>query len=1014
MSRQWMLLPVVLLAACSGLVAERPAPEPTLASLPPVVFPSAEVAPPANTVAELAERNPDVLQVISDDTVRLQVQHRELVIELKDGEQSVFVANLLRGMSKFGGRGDGPSETTLADLEPVSLPESDETIPERNPAQVADAYRDVLKSAPEPDVRRKAQRRLADLELLQGEAKLPADASGVDTVVFAQSIEAYETLLRDNPDNPENDQILYQLSRAYALSGDNEKSVAALERLDSQYPGSAYVPEAEFRLAESYFASADYQRADLAYTRVINHGDSTPYYLNALYMQGWSRFKQGDYRAAIAPFVATLDRVMPANNDVDAIPRGQLEIAQDCLRALAVVFSNLDGAESLADSFKQLGPRPYEVLLYAQLGDLYLGQERYRDSAETYKTYASKFPDSDLAPQFQLKVIETYETGGFPELIVREKQDYIERFAVTGQYWQQRSEEARSEIRPHLQQFIEELASYYHAVAQAEAKKDGSAASAREHYLAAGSYYQLYIDSFPQDSRVPALAFLLGESQFEAGDYPGAINTYEKVAYQYSDYEKAADAAYAAILAHERLGQQKNGQPDRQRIDSELRFASTFATDPRVPAVLAHAAEGLLQLDDYEQAIKFASSIVAWKPVPDAAILASAWLVLGHCHFELQQYRDAEQAYQNALAIMPANDERHSATVDRVAASIYRQGESAVAAGDRQQAAQQFARVMSAAPQSEIGVNAQFDAANNFIQAGELEEGNRLLLDFRSRYPDNELSVSISAILVSNYEHLEQWEAAAIELDRIADGQLAGEQQRQALYLAASYYDRAGASELAIQRYRSYTKSWPQPVAMRMEAMNRLAELYHSNGQEQERRFWLQEMIAAHAEAGPGQSARSLYLAAFSTSVLADDAYEAFGAIKLRYPIKASLDSKKVAMERALAAYQKTAAYGVQQFGTLATYRMGRIYQQFSTDLVASERPGDIDQLALEQYETLLEEQAYPFEEKAIAIYESNTRRARDGVYDEWIQESFTALGELQPARYHKLEKSIGFSQEIY
>ncbi len=1014
MNRQWLLPVVSLLAACSGLGVDRSAPAPTPAATPPAVFPSAAVPPPANTVEELAESNPDVLQVISDDTVRLQVQHRELVIELEDGEQSVFVANLLRGMSKFGGRGEGASESTLADLEPVSLPETEETLPATDLEQVADAYREVLKSAPEPDVRLQAQQRLADLELQRGEAKLSADAGDVERADFAQSIEAYEALLRDNPEAPVNDQILYQLSRAYALSGDNEKSVGALERLVSRYPGSPYVPEAEFRLAESYFAASDYPRAELAYTRVINYGDSTAYYLNALYMQGWSRLKQGDYSAAIAPFTATLDRVMPANHDTAAMAQGQLEMAQDCLRALAVAFSNLDGAESLADTFKQLGPRPYEVLLYAQLGELYLGQQRYRDSAATYKTYASQFPNSDLAPQFQLKVIETYEAGGFPELIVQEKQDYIERFAVTGQYWQQSSEQARSDIRPHLQQFIEELASYHHAAAQAEAGKGGSTAAATEHYLAAGSYYQLFMDSFPQDSRVPAMAFLLGESLFEAGDYPGAINSYEKVAYQYSDYEQAADAAYSAIIAYERLGQKTNGAPDRRRIDSELRFASAFATDPRAPAVLEHAAAGLLQLDEYEHASKVASSIIEWKPAPDAAVLASAWLVLGQIRFELQQYPEAEQAYQNALAIMPANDERHAATVDRFAASIYRQGESAVAAGDRQQAAQQFARVMSAAPQSEIGVNAQFDAANNFIQAGELEEGNRLLLDFRSRYPEHELSASIAAILVSNYEHLEQWEAAAVELDRIAAVQPAGEQQRQALYLAASYYDRAGVTALAIQRYRSYTQSWPEPIAMRMEAMNRLAELYNLNGQEPERRFWLQEMIATHAQAGAGQSSRSLYLAAFASSVLADDAYQAFSAIKLRYPIKASLNSKKVAMERALAAYQITEDYGVQQFGTLATYRMGQIYQQLSTDLLTSQRPGDIDQLALEQYETLLEEQAYPFEEKAIAIYETNTRRARDGVYDEWVQQSFTALGELQPARYHKLEKSIGFSGEIY
>ncbi|MEZ5571394.1 MAG: tetratricopeptide repeat protein [Halioglobus sp.] len=1014
MNRCWLLGALGVLAACSGLDGARPVPEATLASLPPAVFPASKVALPANTVEEMADSNPEVLQVISEDTVRLQVQHRDVVIELEDGEQNVFVANLLRGMNKFGGGAGGPSGSTLADLDEVSLPENDESLLQVSLEKQADAYRKVLESSVDPATRLQVQHRLADLELAAGEATLPLGDGDIDPANFAQSIEDYEALLRDSPENPANDQVLYQLSRAYALSGDNEQSLAALEQLASRYQGSPLLPEARFRLAESYFAASDYHRAELAYEGVIDAGTDSPYYVNALYMQGWSRFKQGEYSAAIAPFTATLDLVMPADNAMDAIAPGQQEIVQDCLRALAVDFSYLEGATTLAQTYDELGRRSYEVLLYAQLGELYLGQKRYRDSAETYKAFASKFADSELAPQFQLQVIETYEAGGFPELIVQEKQAYVEGFGLTGEYWKNSSAEAQSQIRPHLKQFIGELAAYHHALAQAEHGNDRNPEVAKAHYLAAGSYYQLFIDNFGQDESVPDMAFLLGESRFEAGDYAGAISVYEQVAYQFSDYAKANDAGYAAILAYEQLDPGVKGQPDRQRIESELKFAAAFPADPRVPAVLGNAATALLERSEYEQAGEVAARIISWQPTPDANQLGATWLLLGHSRFELQQYADAEQAYRNALALIPAQDPRHGTAVDRVAASIYRQGEAAAAAGDPESAAGQFARVITAAPESDIRVNAQFDAASNFIQAGDLAEANRLLLDFRSRYPDHELAASIAANLVSNYEQLEDWKAAAAELDSIAAQQPPGEKQRQALYLAASYYERAGASDLAIDRYRSYAKQWPQPPAARMEAMNSLAGLYQRNGKTQEQRYWLEKIIAAHEHAGAEQSERSLYLAAYASSELADEAYQSFSAIKLRYPIKASLDRKKSSMERALDAYQQTAAYGVRQFGTLATYRMGRIYQQLSSDLLLSERPANLDPLALEQYETLLEEQAFPFEEKAIAIYETNAGRVREGLYDQWVRESFTALGELVPARYNKVETSLGFSQEIY
>jgi len=40
----------------------------------------------------------------------------------------------------------------------------------------------------------------------------------------------------------------------------------------------------------------------------------------------------------------------------------------------------------------------------------------------------------------------------------------------------------------------------------------------------------------------------------------------------------------------------------------------------------------------------------------------------------------------------------------------------------------------------------------------------------------------------------------------------------------------------------------------------------------------------------------------------------------------------------------------------------------------------------------LLEEQAFPFEEKAIQLHQVNTARAKEGTYDEWVQKSFAAL----------------------
>jgi tetratricopeptide (TPR) repeat protein len=910
----------------------------------------------------------------------------------------------------------GEPEATLADLPPVALPREQEELPRVSLAELATIYRDVLRVSQDPATRLQVQHRLADIEMLDGEAGLAHSAGDAgDGEAFARAIAAYQALVRDNPDNPRNDQLLYQLSKAYELSGDNAGSLAVLEQLSAGYPDSQHYLEARFRRAESYFVAARYRAAELAYADIIDAGQGTPYYLNSLYMQGWARFKQARYGASIAPFTATLDQLLQADKRLDTLPRGEAELAQDCLRVLAVVFSNLEGAETIASAYDQLGVLSYQHLFYQALGDLYLAQNRYRDSAETYRAYNRRFPDSKVAHQMQLRVIDSYEAGGFPQLIVQAKQHYVELFGVSTAYWMHSTEETRDAIRPELQLYIGELASYHHAQAQQATSNQRRPELALRHYRRAGEYYRMYIDSFPQTVEVPAMGFLLAETLYEVADYADAIQTYEWVAYSYADHERAPDAAYAAILAYEQLLPANPSEVQlalqQQRIDSELAFATAFSSDARAPAVLNQAAVTLVELADYQRAIIAAATLVNWHPPLGDDLSVSAQLVMGHSHFELQQYASAEQAYQSALARMPLTDSRYPGAVDSLAASAYRQAEQAVAVDGSLQAAQLFERVTALAPASAISVNAQYDAAMNYMRAGELARANQLFIAFRDNYPRHDLSTGVGAILVGNYEQLQQWGAAAMELDTLHATQTDSEAQRQALYLAAQYYDRAQQRQLAIERYRSYAHGWPQPLAIRMEATSRLAQLYEANADEQKRDFWLRQTVAAHDGAGERQSERSLYLAALASSILADARYRDYTAITLQYPLKQSLQHKRAAMQQTLAAYNKINEYAVQQFSTLASYRMAQVYRQLSSDLMSSERPKNINALALEQYQLMLEEQAYPFEEKAIAIHEANARRSWEGIYDEWVRESFVALADLLPARYRKLESGADFGR---
>ncbi|HMB73827.1 MAG TPA: hypothetical protein VKQ06_09665, partial [Gammaproteobacteria bacterium] len=164
------------------------------------------------------------------------------------------------------------------------------------------------------------------------------------------------------------------------------------------------------------------------------------------------------------------------------------------------------------------------------------------------------------------------------------------------------------------------------------------------------------------------------------------------------------------------------------------------------------------------------------------------------------------------------------------------------------------------------------------------------------------------------------------------------------------------------------------------------------------------DIVTADAAAGADRTDRTRFLAAHAQLELAQPRRDAFRATRLVVPLQDTLAAKRARMEEALQAYGNAADYGVEEVTTAATYEIAELYHTLSRDLFASQRPPELTAEELSQYDLLLEEQAFPFEEEAIDVHEVNARRTADGVYDEWVKGSIEALGELLPVRYAKQE----------
>jgi hypothetical protein len=217
----------------------------------------------------------------------------------------------------------------------------------------------------------------------------------------------------------------------------------------------------------------------------------------------------------------------------------------------------------------------------------------------------------------------------------------------------------------------------------------------------------------------------------------------------------------------------------------------------------------------------------------------------------------------------------------------------------------------------------------------------------------------------------------------------------------------------AMEAFGTYADTYRQPADLALEAMQKMDQLYQRTGDSSKRRVWLHKKIELVDTMGGAAPNRAKFLAAEAQLVLADDERAAFDAVQLGDPLANSLKRKQQALKDSITAYERAANYGVAEFATASTYQIADIYAALSRQLMASARPTGLSDMELEQYDVLLEEQAFPFEEQAISIHEINVRRSWDGVYDQWVQKSFEALRALVPARFDKQEMQVGYVDTI-
>jgi hypothetical protein len=212
----------------------------------------------------------------------------------------------------------------------------------------------------------------------------------------------------------------------------------------------------------------------------------------------------------------------------------------------------------------------------------------------------------------------------------------------------------------------------------------------------------------------------------------------------------------------------------------------------------------------------------------------------------------------------------------------------------------------------------------------------------------------------------------------------------------------------------TFIEKYPNQFDLTIEAHNTHINYYEMQKNTKSKIDWQKKLVSFEKSNSKLRTARSSSLAANAAFELTYLDLENFESIRLTLPLKKSLESKKAALKNIVSQLEALSVYDDSVIMSAATFQIASIYRTLARDILNSERPASLSELQLEQYNILLEEQAYPFEEQAMDIYKINIQKVAQGHYDKWIDRSFEVMALMNPTEFKRDLKVTPYAETMF
>ncbi|MFQ5455756.1 MAG: tetratricopeptide repeat protein [Nitrospirota bacterium] len=373
--------------------------------------------------------------------------------------------------------------------------------------------------------------------------------------------------------------------------------------------------------------------------------------------------------------------------------------------------------------------------------------------------------------------------------------------------------------------------------------------------------------------------------------------------------------------------------------------------------------------------------------------------------FKEKEYTKAEEEYKKARTFIKNEEQEMISEIDRLmASSIYKEAEKLREDGRTDEAIEEFIKVYKKVPSTDIASIALYDAGLLALNTGDTDRAVDIFNLLNKHYPYSEYTYKVTVKLAEIYEKEGELNKAASIYQRLALLSEDEDEASDAIFMAGLLYEKALNWDKVYTTFKIYIDNYGNNYEKVIKAMFKRANAKLKLNDQKEARRIFQLIVDLYGN-GIYNSSKLNYLLAKSYFIIGEYLFDEYKEIRLNSPLEENLEKKNNLLEKVLDYYSHAEEYDIAEITTESTYKTGRAFENFRDALLKSERPSELTVEQLNEYNSILEEEAYPYQKKAIAAYKANIKFTHEfGLYDDWIKKSYNSLSKIFPVRYQKKE----------